>query len=140
MKKYITTNLVIHALILVLTSFLFRFLISWTLSNEYFIGVWTVASLYSISVYIMVWKLSVLDRKILPIYDLGFRFHFVTYIVWVLVSYIWFTFGSISTYEHIEQVHITTLYWLIALFFHFCIYLLTRKKSIKGLKKSEIFD
>lgn len=138
--KYFTKNLLIHSAILLLTSFLFRYLISWSLSNNYFTGVWVIASIYCTSVYIMIWRFSILDQKHLPFYDLGFRFHLATYLIWLLVSYIWFSVGSISTHEHINQVHISGLYWLIALVMHFLIYLFTRKKSFKGLKKSEIFD
>ena len=140
MKKYITKNLLIHAFVLAISSFLFRVFISWALSNEYFTGVWFIAALYCLSVYLLIWKFSVLDKKILPIYDLGFRFHLVTYIVWVVISYLWFSFGNISSHENMNQVHISSLYWLLTLIVHFCIYLFSRRKTIKGLKKTEIFD
>lgn len=140
MKKYITKILLIHAFILSVISIVFRFLISWSLTNDYFIRVWFIAGIYCLTVYFLIWKLSILDKKNLPFYDLGFRFHLITYLIWVLISYFWFMYGNISSHEHINQVHISTLYWLLTLIVHFCIYLVSRKKSIKGLKKTEIFD
>lgn len=138
--KYITKNLIIHSVIFLLTSFLFRYLISWSLTNSYFNGVWIIAMFYFLALVIMIWRFSILDKKHLPLYDLGFRFHLATFLVWLSVSHIWFAFGSISVHEHIMQLHISSLVWLITLAIHFSIYLLTRKKSLNGLKKTEIFD
>lgn len=138
--KYITKNLVIHSVIFLLSSFLFRYLISWSLTNNHFHGVWIVSAIYFISLTVMIWRFSVLDKKHLPLYDLGLRFHVATFFIWFLVSLIWFEFGSISTHEHIIQVYIASVIWLVILLIHFIMYRLTRKKSFKGLKKSEIFD
>jgi|AntAceMinimDraft_12_1070368.scaffolds.fasta_scaffold233873_1 hypothetical protein len=138
--KYITKNLVIHAVIFLLASFLFRYLISLSLSNGYFSGVWIVAAVYFLSLTLMIWKFSILDKKHLPLYDLGFRFHVATYIVWVFASYTWFMFGNLSTHENMIQLHISSIIWFVILGVHFAIFRLTRKKSFKGLKKSEIFD
>lgn len=138
--KYITKNLLIHSVIFLLASFLFRYLMSWSLSNGYFNGVWIVSAVYFLTLTVMIWRFSILDKKHLPLYDLGFRFHVATFIVWLLVSLIWFEFGSISAHEHIIQVYIASIIWLAVLLINFIVYRLTRKKSFKGLKKSDIFD
>jgi L-asparagine transporter-like permease len=138
--KYITKNLLIHSVIFLLASFLFRYLMSWSLSKGYFNGVWIVSAVYFLTLTVMIWRFSILDKKHLPLYDLGFRFHVATFIVWLLVSLIWFEFGSISAHEHIIQVYIASIIWLVILLIHFIVYRLTRKKSFKGLKKSDIFD
>jgi L-asparagine transporter-like permease len=138
--KYITKNLLIHSVIFLLASFLFRYLMSWSLSKGYFNGVWIVSAVYFLTLTVMIWRFSILDKKHLPLYDLGFRFHVATFLVWLLVSLIWFEFGSISAHEHIIQVYIASIIWLVVLLIHFIVYRLTRKKSFKGLKKSDIFD
>jgi hypothetical protein len=58
----------------------------------------------------------------------------------LLVSHIWFEFGSISPHEEIIQLNVSSVIWLIILVIHFIVYRLTRKKSFKGLKKSDIFE
>jgi len=138
--KYITKNLVIHSVIFLFASFLFRYLISWSLTNSHFHGVWMVSAVYFISLTVMIWRFSILDKKHLPLYDLGFRFHVATFFIWLLVSHIWFEFGSISPHEEIIQLNVSSVIWLIILVIHFIVYRLTRKKSFKGLKKSDIFE
>ncbi|MGB1318780.1 MAG: hypothetical protein ACPG5W_11255, partial [Flavobacteriales bacterium] len=128
------------SIILLITSILFRYLLSWSLSNSYFTGVWIVAALYFVSVYVLVWRFSIQDKKHLPVFDLGFRFHLVTYLIWVLVSYAWFLFGDVSEHEHILQLHISSIIWGVLIAIHFSVFWINRKKGLKGLDRTEIFE
>jgi hypothetical protein len=88
----------------------------------------------------MGWIFGKRDYQILPLYDIGFRFHLSTYIICNLIAEFWFFLGLQSDYEPTTSVHLTALYWGIVLLIHFIIYLFTRKNAINGIEKSEIFE
>jgi hypothetical protein len=76
----------------------------------------------------------------LPIYDIGFRFHLVTYLTHNIVSVVWFKIGFESRYENMSIIYTTALIWSVFLIMHFLYYLSARKSSIKNLKKNELFE
>lgn len=138
--KFLTKNLVIHSVIFLIASFLFRYLISWSLISEYFNGVWIVAAAYFVSVFVLTWWFSILDKEQLPYYDVGFRFHLATFVIWLLVSHLWFAYGKLSPHEHIIQLHISSAIWAVFVLIHFVAFWVTRKNAIKGLKKTDLFE
>jgi hypothetical protein len=91
-------------------------------------------------VFTIGWIFGKKDKMNLPLYDVGFRFHLVTYIFCNLIGELWFLIGLQSEYENVRTVHLTAVFWGLGLLFHFIIYLITRKNAIKGIKKSEIFE
>lgn len=92
--------------ILILTV-IFRFSLSTLLSNKEFILVFIPAILYFLAMFFAGWYFGKKDKEFLPIFDIGFRFHLVTYIIFTLVSEMWFLMGFASNYENIKTVHIT---------------------------------
>jgi hypothetical protein len=102
--------------------------------------VWIVTAAYGVSVFIIGWVFGKRDRLHLSLYDIGFRFHFATYIICNLIAESWYLLGLQSDCEKISTVHLTAFIWGIGIIIHFVIYLITRKNAIKGIKKSEIFE
>ncbi len=125
--------------ILILTV-IFRYSLSTLLSNEEYILVIISAILYFFAMFISGWYFGKKDKEFLPIFDIGFRFHFVTYIIFTLVSEMWFLIGFASKYESINTVHITAIIWGFLLIIHFVFYLMAKKNSINNLDKSDLFE
>jgi hypothetical protein len=138
--KTITKNLLAFSIGLVVLTIAFRFSLSTMLQNRLFGSVWIVATIYGILIFIIGWIFGRKDKMNLPLYDIGFRFHLVTYIICNLIAEVWYLIGLQSEYENIRTVHLTAIFWGIGLLIHFIIYLVTRKNAIKGIKKSEIFE
>lgn len=138
--KTTTKNLIIYALILMVLTILFRYVMSLALANEIFYMPWPIGIVYGTIIFIIAWNFGKRIRLDLPILDLGFRMHFVTYLVCNIIGEAWFIFGFHSRFEHIRVIHITALAWGVGLLFHYISFRFARKDSIKGLKKSEIFD
>lgn len=138
--KAITRNLVLFSIGLIVFTIVFRYVLSTMLQAEHFVGIWIIAVLYAIIVFINGWIFGKRDKLTLPLYDVGFRFHLATYVICNSIAEIWYSLGLQSDFENIKAVHLTVLFWGIGLFIHFIIYLYTRKNAIKGIKKSEIFE
>jgi hypothetical protein len=125
--------------ILILT-IVFRYSLSTLLSNKEFVLVFIPAVLYFLAMFSAGWYFGKKDKEFLPIFDVGFRFHFVTYIVFTLVSEVWFLLGFASKYESIKTIHITAIIWGFLIVIHFIFYLMARKNSINNLDKSDLFE
>lgn len=138
--KLITSNLAKFALLLTISTVALRFGLSSMLENRHFTLVWVVVALYAIAVFAFGWIFGKRDNETLPLYDIGLRFHVVTYIICNAIAELWYLAGLQSQYEHIRSVHLTVLFWGLGLLLHFILYLFTRKHAINGLKKTEIFE
>jgi hypothetical protein len=138
--KALTKNLILFSIGATILTIVFRFTLSTMLQREMFTYIWAITVFYGIAMFILGWIFGKKERQTLPLYDIGFRFHLTTYIICNLIAEIWFSVGLQSDYEKIKVVHWTMIIWGIVLLIHFFFYLLTRKNSIKGIKKSEIFE
>jgi hypothetical protein len=138
--KAFTKNLLLFSIGAIVLTILFRFTLSSMLQRELFKYIWAITIFYGIAMFIMGWVFGKKERQTLPLYDIGFRFHLATFIVCNLIAEIWFFLGLQSDYEKIKAVHLTMIIWGIVLLIHFLIFLITRKNSIHGIKKSEIFE
>jgi hypothetical protein len=138
--KSITSNLLQFAFFFALGSILFRFGLSWSINNHAALMMWIFAILYFIFNFSIAWYFGKKDYLSIPINDVGLRFHLVTYVafnsIWELCSLL----GLKSRVEKATIAHEIALIWGILLFFHFILYMLTRKNTIKGLNKSDIFE
>jgi len=138
--KLITSNLLKFAFFFALGTILFRFGLSWAITNHTVFEMWVFAVLYFIFNYSIGWFFGKKDYESFPLYDIGFRFHLVTYVEFNIIAKLWFLFGLQSRFENVKVVHQIALFWGIFLLLHFIIYLFTRKNAIKGLSKSDIFE
>lgn len=140
MKTLISKNLINYFIITFLLTALFRFGLSSSIEVETLAGIIIIPTLYGA----LMWMTGVFfgkkDRVDLPIYDVGFRFHFATFLSHNIVSFTWFLLGFSSTKEHIAAVYITAVIWGIALLIHFIFFLKARKSTIKDLNKTDLFE
>jgi len=138
--KIITINQLKFAVGFAVLTILFRYGLSNILNIEYFVYVWLLAILYFTTLFIVGWVFGKKDYLSFPFYDVGFRFHLSSYILYITISELWFLFEMQSRYENIKTVHLTALIWGIFLVIHFFFFLYTRKNAIKGINKSDIFE
>ena len=128
------------AITILILTVIFRYSLSTLLSNKEFILVFIPAVLYFLAMFFVGWYFGKKEKEYLPIFDIGFRFHFITYIVFTLISEIWFLMGFASKYENIKTVHITALIWGFLMIIHFVFYLIAKKNSINNLDKTDLFE
>jgi hypothetical protein len=138
--KFFTKNLVWFSITFALASLAFRYALSTLLAFHHYGLVWVAAVLYFAVNFFLGWYFGRRDNLTLPLYDVGFRFHFVTYFIFNIMAELWFLSGMNWEYEKIRTVHLTALIWGGFIVIHFIIYLFSRRDAIKGLKRSEIFE
>lgn len=118
----------------------FRYSLSSVLESHALAMVWIIAVVYFLFNFFIGWVFGKRDYDTLPLYDIGFRFHFATYLLFNSVSVLWFLLGFQSHTENIRISYITAIIWGVFLAIHFVFYMITRKNAILGMKKSEIFE
>ena len=138
--KSLTKNLIYFAIFFFIGVIVFRYSLSYYIENQLFNATIIIAVIYFLYNFGIGWFFGKKDHESLPLYDIGFRFHFVTYLLFNIMSILWFQLGLNSHYESIRVVYITALFWGIGLLIHFILYLFARKNSINGLNKNEIFE
>lgn len=65
----------------------------------------------------------------------GFNYHFVTYVVCIAAAWI-----AQEAFGHVSGALSMTLTWGIGLFVHFIIWMVWRKRSLRGFDKNELFE
>ena len=138
--RTITRFLLGFALTISVLTIAFRYFLSYGIDNKSTIIVVLSAVLYFIGMFISGWIFGKKDGDYLPIYDVGFRFHFTTFFIFNLISELWFIFGFNSSYETVRYIHLIAIIWGIFLLLHFAMYLRAKRKSIDNLVKEELFD
>lgn len=138
--KALTKNLIYFAIFFFLGVVVFRYSLSYYLENQFFNATIIIAVIYFFYNFGIGWFFGKKDHESLPLYDVGFRFHFVTYLLFNTVSILWFLLGLNSHFENIRVIYITALFWGIGLLIHFILYLVAHKHSINGLNKNDIFE
>ena len=138
--KYITKNLILFGIILTIYSVVFRFALSAALNAEKFSLSIVIGIIYGVMIFVTAWNLGKAHSINKFIFDAGLGFHITTFIVWGIVSELWFILGYASKYESIKAVHYTLIFWGLGLLLHFFIYWRLKNKTIKGVMKSDIFE
>lgn len=138
--KTITPFLLRFALTATLLTITFRYFLSYGIENKSSIIIALSAILYGVAMFISGWSFGKKDGEYLPIYDVGFRFHFTTYLIHNLISLLWFVLDFNSHYEKIQTVYTTVIIWGVFLIVHFFFFLWTRKNSINNLDKEDLFE
>ncbi|MDR0795096.1 MAG: hypothetical protein LBE79_03455 [Tannerella sp.] len=138
--KFMTKDLVYFAVAAIVLTLVFRFTLSAMLTNEWYISVIIPATLYGCSMFVAGWYFGFKDGRELPIYDVGFRFHFTTYVSFHAVSSAWFLLGLNANTEKWKSLAIGALIWGFFLAVHFIFFMNCKKKAIDGLDKKELFD
>lgn len=138
--KIVSRNLLLYALLIFAYTLLFRFGLSNLLTAEKWIWVMVISILYGTVITATAWTLGRRDGKDTFLFDAGFRWSLTTFIFWGIASEAWFLLELHSDHESIRIVHITLLIWSGFLVLHFILFLLLRRKTIKGVQKSDIFE
>ncbi len=138
--KIISRNLLLYALLLLIYSVLFRFGLSTLLTAEKWLWVVLISVAYGAAIFFTAWTTGKRDGINNFLFDAGFRWNLTTFLVWGAASEAWFLLGLHSAHETIRVVHITLLIWSGFLFLHFILFLILRRRTIKGVHKSDIFE
>jgi hypothetical protein len=138
--KIISRNLLLYAGLLFVYTILFRFGLSNLLTAEKWLWVMIIAILYGGMIFITAWMTGRKDGKENFLFDAGFRWNLTTGIFWGLASELWFLLGLHSEHENIRVVHITLLIWSGFLILHFILFMILRKRTIRGVHKTDIFE
>ena len=138
--KIITRNLLLFAALLLVYTILFRYGLSSLLTAEKFIWVMIIAVIYGATIFGTAWMTGRRDGRENFLFDAGFRWNLATFIVWGAASEAWFPLGFHSSYESIRVVHITLLIWSGFLVLHLILFLILRRRTIKGVHKRDIFE
>jgi len=138
--KTITPFLLKFAFTATVLAIIFRYCLSYGVDNKVIGFSVLSAVIYGIGMFASGWYFGKKDGDYLPIYDVGFRFHFTTYFIHNLISELWFVLGFNSDFERIGVVHSTAIIWGIFLLLHFLFFLRARKNSINNLDKTELFE
>ncbi|MCP4309847.1 MAG: hypothetical protein GY790_01170 [Bacteroidetes bacterium] len=138
--KIVTRNLLLFASLLFVYTLLFRYGLGALLDAEKWIWVMVISILYGGIIFLTAWMTGRRDGKENFLFDAGFRWNLTTWIVWGIASEAWFLLGLHSSHESIRVVHITLLIWSGFLVLHLILFLILRKKTIKGVHKTDIFE
>lgn len=84
------------------------------------------------------WYFGGKDEMENQIHDIGFRFHFVTYILCIAMGYVSYFIGWNT--EPLKSLNIGAIAWGIGLALHFVFFLFAQKNAIRGYAKDEIFQ
>ena len=138
--KTITHGLLKFAIATTILILLFRYLLTYGIENKSGFIVIFSAMFYAITMYLAGTTFGKKDREYLPFYDVGFRFHLVTYTIHNLISELWFVLGFNSKYENSVVIHTSAKIWGIFLIIHLLYFLWIRKNSIYDLDKEDLFE
>jgi len=138
--KIITRNLLLFAGLLFSYTLLFRYGLSSLLTAEKWGWVAIITVLYGAIIFITAWMTGRNDGRENFLFDAGFRWNMTTFVVWGVASEAWFLLDLHSVHESIRIVHITLLIWSGFLVLHFILFLILRRRTIKGVHKTDIFE
>lgn len=138
--KIISRNLLLFAFLLLVYTVLFRYGLGQLLTTEKWLWVIIIAVLYGVMIFFTAWTTGKRDGMENFLFDAGFRWNLTTFVVWGGASEAWFLLDLNSSYENIRIVHITLLIWSGFLLLHFILFLILRRRTIKGVHKTDIFE
>ncbi len=138
--KHLTRNLISFAIYFSIGTVVFRYGLSHSLDSRLFLQVYVIAVVYFFYNFGIGWYFGKKDYELLPLYDIGFRFHLATFLLFNSITEAWNYFGFLSQFENAKTNRFIAFFWGIFLIFHFILYLYSRKNTIKGINKSEIFE
>jgi hypothetical protein len=137
--KILTKQVVLFALLMAVYTLLFRMLLSFCIGHHYYVLLGIGSLVYGVSIFFTAYFLAKAEAQEIHFFDLGLRFHVTSFLVWAAVSFGWFYLGNPHKYEHVSQISQILLYWGFILILHTVIFLITRKDTIRGIHKNDIF-
>lgn len=138
--KSITKHLIKFGVAAILLTALFRIGLSYGIEHQSISIVSIFAIGYGLTMFLSGLYFGKKEGEELPIYDVGFRFHLVTFLVHNGITELWFMLGMQSNSESIVYVRWSTAIWAFILLIHTGFYLWTRKNTIQNLDKKDLFE
>lgn len=136
--KALTIRLGQFAICALVLTVLFRYTLNLCIEANNVIGTTTCSIVYGVLMFLVGWYFGTKDAKENEVHDIGFRYHLVTYILFIGIGYGVHYFGWNA--ESLRAMTITAISWGIGLLIHFIFYLIEQHKTIKGYAKDEIFQ
>lgn len=136
--KALTFRLGQFAIGALLLTVLFRYALNLCIGVNSLFGTVSCSIVYGGLMYLLGWYFGKKDAVENEVHDIGFRYHFVTYILCIGIGYGAYYWGWNT--ETLRAMAITAISWGIGLAIHFVFFLLEQRKTIKGYAKDEIFQ
>lgn len=121
-----------------LITILFRYTLNLCINLNSWILLLLCPAIYFVCMFLCGWYFGRKDEIENDIHDIGFRFHAITYIMCIGMSFISHYIGWNT--ETLESITITALCWGSLLLVHFILFLLEQRKAIKGYSKDDLFE
>ncbi len=137
--KIFTKQLILFAILMAVYTLAFRIGLTSCIRHSAWLILGIMSFVYGGSIFFTAFFLGKSDAQENPFFDLGLRFHVTSYLVWAAVSFGWFYLGNPNRYEHVTDILQVLIYWGFILILHTIIFLITRKDTIRGIRKDEIF-
>ncbi|HBB91073.1 MAG TPA: hypothetical protein DC042_05000 [Bacteroidales bacterium] len=137
--KIFTKQLILFAILMAVYTLAFRIGLTSCIRHSAWLILGVMSFVYGGAIFFTAFFLGKSDAQENPFFDLGLRFHVTSYLVWAAVSFGWFYLGNPNRYEHVSDILQVLLYWGFILILHTIIFLITRKDTIRGIRKDEIF-
>lgn len=117
----------------------FRLVLSLCADVENGIIIPLCAIAYCALMFLIGWHFGKKDVIENEINDIGFRWHFTTYLLYNGVKIVSYYVGLLNT-GSLKAIGFTALFWGIGLLIHFVFFVIAQRNSIKGYDKDEIFN
>ena len=137
--KIFTKQLIIFAILMAVYTLAFRIGLSYCIGKSAWIFLGISSLVYGGAIFFTAFFLGKSDAQGNPFFDLGLRFHVTSYLIWAAVSFGWFYLGKPFHYEHVSDILHVLVFWGFLIILHTVIFLITRKDTIRGIRKDEIF-
>ena len=136
--KALTIRLGQFAISALFLTVLFRYALNLCIGVNSLFGTVSCSIVYGGLMYLLGWYFGKKDAVENEVHDIGFRYHFVTYILCIGIGYGAYYWGWNT--ETLRAMAITAISWGIGLAIHFVFFLLEQRKTFKGYAKDEIFQ
>ena len=136
--KALTIRLGQFAIGALVLTVLFRYALNLCIGVNSLFGTVSCSIVYGGLMYLLGWYFGKKDAVENEVHDIGFRYHFVTYILCIGIGYGAYYWGWNT--ETLRAMAITAISWGIGLAIHFVFFLIEQRKTIKGYAKDEIFQ
>ena len=137
--KIFTKHIVVYAFLVAVYTLLFRVGLSYCLDQSEWTWLWVVAGLYGLMLFVSGWFLGKAEVMRNSFFDLGLRMHLTTYLIFAAISLGWFYLGNPNPNERIRDIILALTIWGVMVIIHVVVFLLTRKYTIRGIRKDELF-
>lgn len=137
--KILTKQLAYFAILMAIYTLAFRVGLSYCLGHSAWVLLGIFSIVYFLIIFFTAFFLGKSDAQDNPFFDLGLRFHVTSYLVWAAVSFGWYYLGHPHRFEHVTDIVRPLLYWGVIVILHTVVFLITRKDTIRGIRKDEIF-